>query len=81
VNKKYRLQYKIGSDNLNEIYLNILIKTRITILSDDNSTIDINIDEKIAIKFKYISINPSLLREEVEIYKSLIKNAEISTVY
>jgi hypothetical protein len=40
-----------------------------------------NTDEEMAIKFEYISVNPSLLQKEIEIYKSLAGGAGIPTVY
>jgi hypothetical protein len=51
------------------------------ILIDNNSVIDINTDEEIAIKFKYILVNLSFFREEIEIYKFLIGDIEILIVY
>jgi hypothetical protein len=81
MNEKYRLYYRIGGGSFDEIYFDIRLRREWRILTDNNSVIDINIDEEIIIKFKYISVDLSFLREEVEVYKFLIKSAGISTVY
>ena len=41
---------------------------------------DVNTDEEVAIKLEHVSIDPSLLREEVEVYKSLAGGAGIPAV-
>jgi hypothetical protein len=50
-------------------------------LTDDSPATDMNTDEEVAIKLKRVSVDPSLLREEVEGYKSLAGGAGIPTVY
>ena len=42
---------------------------------------DDNTDEQVAIKLEHVSIDPSLLREEGEVYKSLAGGAGIPSVY
>jgi casein kinase I homolog HRR25 len=42
---------------------------------------NVNTDEEVAIKLEHVSIDPSLLREEAEVYKSLAGGAGIPTVY
>lgn len=42
---------------------------------------DVNTGDEVAIKLEHVSIDPSLLEEEVEIYKSLAGGAGIPTVY
>jgi serine/threonine protein kinase len=43
--------------------------------------IDVNTDEEVVIKLEHESIDPLLLREEVEVYKSLAGGAGIPTIY
>jgi hypothetical protein len=81
MNEKYRLQHRIGGGNFIEVYLDILIKTRMATLSDNSSATEINIDEEVAIKLKYMSVDSSLLREEIEIYNFLTKDVGIPIVY
>jgi casein kinase I homolog HRR25 len=51
------------------------------ILTDYNLVTDVTTDEELAIKLEHVSIDPSLLREEVDFYESLAGGAGIPTIY
>ncbi|KAL9116097.1 MAG: hypothetical protein Q9227_000466 [Pyrenula ochraceoflavens] len=65
VHDRYRLQHRIGKGGFGDVYW----------------AIDVNTGEEVAIKLEHQSIDPSILRQEAEIYKSLAGGAGIPSVY
>jgi len=65
VHEIYRLQHRIGGGGFGDVYL----------------ATDTNTSGEVAVKLEHVSIDPSLLREEVEVYKSLAGGSGIPTVY
>ncbi|MCJ1246640.1 serine/threonine protein kinase [Trapelia coarctata] len=57
------------------------VKLRIRTTTDDSPAVNVDTAEEVAIKLEHVSIDPSLLREEVEVYKSLAGGAGIPNVY
>ncbi len=79
---KYRLQRRIGSDSFGAVYIgNRYEQSQLFLDTHDVQGTNIDTGEDVALKLEHVSINLSLLKREVDVYRLLSDDVDISQIY
>lgn len=80
---KYRLQSRIGGGSFGDVYIgkNRCVWSQLLLETYGAKATDVDSGDEVAIKLEHISVHPSLLEREADVYRSLSGGAGIPRIH